>query len=100
LNLYIDRTKPWALAKAATPESMAELEEVLYTLLEGIRWVATALLPVLPFGMPDVFRQLGVAAPAQKGAFVGLKWGEPSFQPVEPKPLYPRLEMPAAEATT
>ncbi|MFL5812303.1 MAG: methionine--tRNA ligase [Bdellovibrionia bacterium] len=98
LNLYIDRTKPWALAKANTPESLAELEEVLYTLLEGIRWVATSLLPVLPFGMPDVFRQLGVAAPAQKGAFVALKWGEPSYKPVEPKPLYPRLELPASEA--
>jgi methionyl-tRNA synthetase len=100
LNLYIDRTKPWALAKANTPESLAELEEVLYTLLEGIRWVATSLLPVLPFGMPDVFRQLGVAAPAQKGAFAALKWGEASYKPVEPKPLYPRLEMPAAEAAT
>lgn len=96
LNLYIDRTKPWGLAKAATPESMAELREVLYTLLEGIRWVATGLLPVLPFGMPEVFRQLGIDAPAEQGALPALKWGETSFCPNEPKPLYPRLELPGA----
>lgn len=113
LNLYIDRTKPWALAKAAgslaaqtagssdaqaAQAAQAELREVLYTLLEGIRWVATALLPVLPFGMPDVFRQLGIPAPAEKGALAGLKWGGYSYQPVEPKPLYPRLELPKDDA--
>ncbi len=97
LNLYIDRTKPWALAKTATPESMAELEEVLFTLLEGIRWTATSLLPILPFKMPDVFRQLGIPAPAEQGALARLQWGELSFTPVAPSPLYPRLEVPLAE---
>lgn len=100
LNLYIDRTKPWALAKLATPENpekVAELQEVMHTLLEGIRWVATSLMSVLPFNMPDVFRQLGIPTPQEKGAFSGLHWGEVSFAPVEPKPLYPRLELPAAQ---
>lgn len=97
LNLYIDRMKPWALAKAATPESMADLREVLYTLLEGIRWVATTLMPVLPFGMPEVFRQLGMETPSEFGALAKLKWGETAIQPGEPKPIYPRLEMPAEE---
>jgi len=97
LNLYIDKTKPWALAKAATPESMAELREVLYTLLEGIRWIATALMPVLPFGMPEVFRQLQQPQPPEKGALKALQWGVAKHQPGEPKPLYPRLELPKAE---
>lgn len=94
LNLYIDQMKPWGLAKAATPESMAQLREVIYTLLEGIRWVATALLPVLPFGMPEVFRQLDVDAPAETGAVASLNWGEKSYRPGEPKPIYPRIELP------
>ncbi len=98
LNLYIDRTKPWALAKLGTPESQEQLREVMFTLLEGIRWVATALLPVLPFTMPDVFRQIGVPAPSEKGAIDSLKWGEHSFSPVEPKPLFPRLELKPPEA--
>jgi methionyl-tRNA synthetase len=94
LNLYIDRTKPWALAKAGTPESLEELKEVLYTLMEGVRWIATTLLPVLPFKMPEVFVQLGLQAPIETGALSALQWGEPSYQPIEPKPLYPRLELP------
>ncbi|MCM2324443.1 MAG: methionine--tRNA ligase, partial [Oligoflexia bacterium] len=97
LNLYIDRTKPWALAKANTPEAREELREVLYTLLEGIRWVATALLPVLPFRMPEVFRQLGLEAPAELGALSALKWGEKSYVPGAPSPIYPRLELPKTE---
>jgi methionyl-tRNA synthetase len=99
LNLYIDRTKPWALAKTATPESTIELREVMYTLLEGIRWVATSLMPILPFGMPDVFRQIGCASPSEKGGLATMEWGKTKFLPVEPKPLYKRLELPVAEPT-
>jgi methionyl-tRNA synthetase len=98
LNLYIDRTKPWGLAKNL-PSSSAELQEVLYTLLEGIRWVATSLMPVLPFKMPEVFRQLAIPAPAEKGAIRDLEWGKLSYHPGEPKPLYPRLEL-ATEVPT
>ncbi len=97
LNLYIDKTKPWSLAKSGTPEAQAELKEVLYTLLEGIRWVATALMPVLPFGMPEVFRQLAQAVPAEQGALKSLAWGEIKHRPGEPKPIYPRLELPKDE---
>jgi methionyl-tRNA synthetase len=91
LNLYIDRTKPWAVAKQKTPEAEAELAEIMFTLLEGIRWVATALLPVLPFGMPEVFRQLEQPVPPEKGGLAALQWGEVAFKPGEPKPIYPRL---------
>jgi methionyl-tRNA synthetase len=100
LNLYIDRTKPWTIAKSATgnsPEALAakaQLHEVLYTLLEGIRWIATALIPVLPFGMPEVFRQLGRPVPAELGSLRSLKWADGGYQPLEPKAIYPRLELP------
>ncbi len=94
LNLYIDRTKPWGLAKANTPESMAELREVLYTLMEGIRWVASGLLPVLPAKMPEVFKQLNVKSPEELGAVSQLEWGQGVFLPGEPSPIYPRIELP------
>jgi methionyl-tRNA synthetase len=97
LNLYIDRTKPWALAKKDTSEAKAELEEVLFTLLEGIRWLATVWMPILPFGMPEVFKQLGLKVPDEKNAVSSLKWGTQSIQPQEPKPIYPRLELSTAE---
>jgi methionyl-tRNA synthetase len=97
LNLYIDKTKPWSLAKTNTPESMNELREVLYTVMEGIRWVATGLTPILPFGMPDVFRQLAIEAPHQQGGIAQLEWGQMSYRPGEPKPIYPRLELAKSE---
>jgi len=96
LNLYIDRMKPWILAKNTTPEAQADLQEVMFTLLEGIRWLACAWMPVLPFGMPDVFRQLGISAPEEKNAISGLQWGVVEFLPEAPKPIYPRLELPTA----
>jgi methionyl-tRNA synthetase len=99
LNLYIDRTKPWSLAKAAAAGDAgagSQLREVLATLLEGIRWTGTALLPVLPFGMPGLFGQLGLPVPALQGAIEKLCWGELKIAPQEPKPLYPRLELPVS----
>lgn len=93
LNLFIDRTKPWAIAKDTSPQAKMQLQGVMHTLLEGIRWLATAWLPVLPFRMPEVFQQLGLPVPQEQGALVSLKWGQVSFQPNEPKPVYPRLEL-------
>jgi len=94
LNLYIDRTKPWALAKKGTPEDLKELREVLFTLLEGIRWLATAWMSILPTGMPKAFQQLGLPTPQEQGAVKKLIWGELGIRPVEAQPIYPRLELP------
>lgn len=105
LNLLIDRVKPWGLAKqmgvAQTAGDTAlyqklegELLETLYTLMEGVRWMATALKPLVPFRMPEAFRQLGVLEPSDFGGLAGLAWGETEFTPVEPSPIYPRIELP------
>jgi hypothetical protein len=51
-------------------------------------------MPVLPFGMPEVFKQLGVEVPAEQGALARLKWAEVVYSPGVPKPIFPRLEMP------
>jgi methionyl-tRNA synthetase len=90
LNLYIDQTKPWALAKQGVT---SELHEVIFTLLEGIRWLATAWMPLLPFGMPSVFKQLGLEPPQEFGALKELQWGTIHFQPIVPSPIYPRIEI-------
>jgi methionyl-tRNA synthetase len=89
LNLYIDKTKPWALAK--DPANREELREVMATLLEGIRWVATAFEPVLPFSMPEVFMQIG----GERGNLGKFIWGATAHTPGEPKPIFPRLELTA-----
>jgi hypothetical protein len=62
--------------------------------MEGIRWTATAFLPILPNGMQEVFRQLQVPAPVGLGAIEKLEWGKTGICPGEPKPVYPRIELP------
>jgi len=92
LNLFVNESKPWVIAKSDDKASKEELKEVLYTLLEGVRHLATALLPVVPFQMPGAFEQLGVSCPKNKGGLKELSWGEASFKPNQPKPIYPRLQ--------
>ncbi len=96
MNLFIDREKPWTLAKTmeTSPETKARLYEGLFALLEGSRWLATVLEPVLPFKIVSAFSQLGVPALTGAGAFKKLHWGEARFQPQKPEPIYPRIELP------
>ncbi|MEK7672650.1 MAG: methionine--tRNA ligase [Patescibacteria group bacterium] len=56
-NKYIDETKPWALAKV----DMKRLAEVLYNLLEVLRYIAVLLLPILPKTAGIMAGQLGLA---------------------------------------
>jgi methionyl-tRNA synthetase len=95
LNLYIDKAKPWALAKNEAQRE--DLREVIATLLEGIRFVATAFEPVVPFAMPEVFRQLGCERASLLELGSGTAWSKLSFKPGEPRPVFPRLELPATE---
>jgi hypothetical protein len=44
-----------------------------------------------------VFRQLGVEASPEQGGLAALEWGKTTYQPGEPKPVYPRIELPAVE---
>ena len=55
-NKYIDETTPWALAK--NEEDKARLGTVLYNLLEGIRYLAVLLKPIMPDTSKAIFTQL------------------------------------------
>lgn len=55
-NKYIDETQPWALAKDESKK--AELEEVLYLLLESIRNGVILLENIMPETHSKVFAQL------------------------------------------
>ena len=56
LNKYIDETMPWSLAK--DEESKPRLNDVLYTILEGIRLCTIELLPFIPTTCASIFNQL------------------------------------------
>ena len=56
LNKYIDETEPWALAK---DESKTDrLKEVLYNLLEGIRFIGVLLKPFMPDTSESILLQI------------------------------------------
>ena len=57
-NKYIDENEPWRLAKDDSKK--LQLENVLYTLLETIRYAATFLLPFIPDTANKIFKQLNV----------------------------------------
>ena len=57
-NKYIDENEPWKLAKDEYKQE--ELENVLYNLLESIRYAATLLQSFIPTTANEIFNQLGI----------------------------------------
>lgn len=89
LNKYIDETAPWKLAKE---QNFELLDEVFYTIGEGIRFVSHLVEPFMPHLTPEFLRQIGC-----NDGFVKipeLEWGQLKDQTVciTPEPLFPRLE--------
>lgn len=98
-NKYVDEQAPWALAKQG---KQAELEQVLYSVLESVRLAAYLLSPLVPTVSNAVYRQLGfevdfnqrdigTTAPFVKHS----QWGVlPAGQELgEPEPVFQRLEL-------
>ena len=59
LNKYIDETTPWILAKEES--SLPRLNDVLYTILEGVRMCAIALEAYIPDTAEKTFNDLQVS---------------------------------------
>lgn len=55
-NKYIDDTTPWVLAKEESTKS--RLNDVLYNLLESIRYIAVLISPLMPETSEKIFAQL------------------------------------------
>ena len=72
LNRAIDERKPWELFKAGR---VAELDEHLYDLCEGLRHLALLLFPFMPSKAGEIWEQLGLdGTPEQRWDDV-LQWG-------------------------
>lgn len=90
-NKYVDATAPWVLAR--DPAKKARLREVLYTLCETLRIVATWTLPFLPDKAAALLDRLGVPA-AQRTLAATEQWGllKSGTQTQPGDGLFPRLE--------
>jgi methionyl-tRNA synthetase len=93
LNRYIVATEPWALAK--DPDATGRLDTVLYHLLEGLRWLAALLRPVMPGSALRMSEQLGLGLALWDHPLPRiLTWGRltPGGALKKGKALFPRLE--------
>ncbi|MBL7662335.1 methionine--tRNA ligase [bacterium] len=100
VNIFIDRTKPWGLAKeeklAQTPNTET-LDAVLYSQLESIRIIAAMISFSMPETSKKIFKMLGFdEKSAAKEATVksALEWGrlQSSSRLGEITALFPRIE--------
>ncbi|KEQ54866.1 methionine--tRNA ligase [Sphingobium chlorophenolicum] len=97
-NAYIDAQAPWTLRKI----DPARMEAVLATLYEAIAHLAIIVQPVIPASASALLDQMGVAGHGRNYAAIGSGWyatlRASGFVLGAPKPLFPRLELPAEEA--
>jgi methionyl-tRNA synthetase len=88
-NEYVERTKPWALAKT----DMDALALVMYQLLELVRIIAVALTPFIPATAEKILAQYGEAG-VITDLDTALTWGQlpENLQLTKGEPLFPRIE--------
>jgi methionyl-tRNA synthetase len=89
LNKYIDSTEPWHLAK--DPAKKSDLSKVLYTCLEGLRFIGLYIYPFMPQTGEAIYRALGYDT--IKVDLKEFKWGRlPAGRPIKKgPPLFPRI---------
>jgi len=93
LNRFVTEREPWKLAK--DDAAAAELDQVLYTLAEGLRVVSVLLHPWIPETAERLLTALGREERALEGARLGAVGGGARLG--ELGQLFPRVE-PKAEA--
>ena len=88
LNKYIDETAPWALAK--NEADMPRLNDVLYTILDGIRLCTVELEAFIPRTAKKIYEQLGIAG----SSFDEFEFGKVNEYKVIEKPeiLFARID--------
>ncbi|CAA9535620.1 MAG: Methionyl-tRNA synthetase, partial [uncultured Thermoleophilia bacterium] len=91
LNRFVEERAPWQLAK--DPARSGALDDVLYTLVDGIRAVAVMLAAVTPSSSERILRVVGA------GADVAWEQTRPGLTPAgavvaADGPLFPRVDEP------
>ncbi len=105
-NKFVDESAPWRLFKQG---QQAQVEQVLYAVLESVRLSAYLLSPIIPDLSRQIYQQLGFEvnfndhhqvnqhAPFAKHS----RWGDLKSNPTlaKPKPIFAKLELPPAESS-
>ncbi|MFN3359854.1 MAG: methionine--tRNA ligase [Pseudanabaenaceae cyanobacterium] len=88
-NKLIDDRAPWKLYKAG---AQAEVEQILYSVLEALRLVGLCLYPITPSLSSKIWRQLHLEP---RFLWTEAVWGglEPGRDLPKPQPLFERIEV-------
>jgi methionyl-tRNA synthetase len=91
LNQYVESNAPWELAKEET--KAADLDGVLYDLVDGLTAVAVAVSPYLPETAPQILEALGQSDDLSlERVRVQAAAAAEGIEPA--RPLFPRVEEP------
>ncbi|MEC4985483.1 MAG: methionine--tRNA ligase [Oscillatoria sp. PMC 1068.18] len=104
-NKYIDEQAPWRLYKEG---NQAEVEQILYAVLESVRLAAYLFSPIVPNLSSDIYQQLGWEIDFNNQTLVQNqapfnshgKWGIlPASQALKQgQPIFTKLEVPDEES--
>lgn len=88
-NLYMDQQAPWALKKT----DPVKMQEVLYLLLESVRYIAIMLQPFMPESASKMLDQLSVPQAHRKFEHLNVKYClEPGLKIAQPQAIFPRVD--------
>lgn len=88
-NIYIDSEAPWNLKKTNTERML----EVLYTLLEVLRYIALMLQPFIPNSANKMLDQLGVSKKERLFKHLAREYALTAGNDIlEPAIIFPRFE--------
>lgn len=99
MNAYIEARAPWKLAKSPEAADRARLDSCLAHVAEGLRLVATVLLPVMPVACAKLLVNIGRPVP---GSFAGqLQWSQVCTlsKVADACILFPPVDLPAPPAS-
>jgi methionyl-tRNA synthetase len=92
LNRHIVQHEPWKLAK--DPAQARRLDDILYSVAEGLRLVAVLLAPVIPRAAETLHAAVGGEGEAARASLATFRWGvlKPGARIVRGQPLFPRID--------
>ncbi|WP_341790028.1 methionine--tRNA ligase [Rickettsia endosymbiont of Polydrusus tereticollis] len=87
-NIYIDKEAPWNLRKTDPIKTL----EVLYTLLESLRYIAIMLQPFTPTAASKMLDKLGITKEERSFKHLSREYAvTPSTSILEPSVVFPRV---------
>jgi methionyl-tRNA synthetase len=88
-NIYIDKEAPWALRKT----DLNKMNEVLYILLETIRYLGIFLQPFIPDAANKILDFLSIELSNRSFSFLTKEYAlKPGAQLPLPEPIFPRFQ--------